>query len=736
MSLASLVRDEQWTQLEKAWAELLGAAGPIDEAISALDAASEAKQVTRLVPLVREHADVLEALSRPMEAAELLGKALLCGAPPGELTTRLVRNAEAAWGSESWWPVYTTLVGFHGGATDIRKSWRSLRGLIHLEPGSAFFHRSGWGVGEITAVHMDALEVDVRFASGRKDRLPLKSLLDTSDLLEPTDLRALVVRDPAALSKIIKDEPLEPLLSAVRRWNGKLSLAQLKSALTHLGVEGPAFTSWWRKARKLAETSPWFEVTGSGQNVTVRLLESAADPVASVRHQLKMSKDLKAALTRVRDLLSGAKIAPELRQVALETIEWLASQPGEDRTQRISAWLLLRAERNETPPPLAELVRLALAKPIPEDPAEAPALWRLFAEPPGLREQELCLDLLREIYGEEHWLDEAAANVHHAPPGMVRALVDALLEAKRETLLAQVATSLLIRPTRNPNLLLTLAEQVEAGKIDGEYPGPLQRLHSYLLLAVHLQEAVGSDPFRTRAEQRLVSLLTSGQPPLMGRLLDGATRSQLRAFMPLVAKGVPSAIDRAFTHHAVQRYPDIFRDLARPFWEEENTVWTTREGLAKRENELRELREVKIPANAEAIGRAASFGDLSENSEWESALEEQRNLTTRAMEIEEELRRAQLIDNAAAPEGIAAPGTKVRYREVNNGKERMVAILGPWDSDAGGVISYRSPIAQGLLGTREGSRPTLRLPSGNLEVEVLEVTTIPLGVQQKAEAKA
>ncbi len=736
MSLASLVRDDQWTQLEKAWAELMGAGGPIDETLSALDAANETKQVTRLVPLVREHSDVLEALGRPNDAAEMLGKALLAGAPPGELTTRLVRNAEAAWGKESWWPIYTQLVGFHASATDIRKSWRALRGLIDLAPGSAFFHRSGWGVGEVTAVHQDQLEVDVRFASGRKDRLPLKSLIDTCDLLELSDLRALVVRDPAALAKIIKDQPLEPLLSAVRRWNGRLSLAQLKSALTHLGVEGPAFTSWWRKARKLAETSPWFEVTGSGQNVTVRLLESAADPVASLRHQLKMSKDLRSALTRVRDLLSGAKIAQDLRDVALETIEWLAAQAGEERAQRISAWLLLRAERGITPQPLADLVQHALGKPIPEDMAEAPALWRLFSEPPGLREQELCLDVLREIYGDEEWLDVAAANIHHAPPGMVRALVDALIHAKREPLLAQVTTSLLIRPTRNPNLLLTLAEHVEAGRIQGDYPGPLQRLHSYLLLAVHLQEAVGSDPFRTRAEQRLVGLLTSGTPALMGRLLDGASRGQLRAFMPLVSKGVPSAIDRAFTHHAVQRYPDIFRDLARPFWEEENTIWTTRPGLEKREHELRELKDIKIPANAEAIGRAASYGDLSENSEWEAALEEQRNLTNRAMEIEEELRRAQLIENSAAPEGVAAPGTRVRYRESPTGKERDVRILGPWDSDGSAVISYRSPIAQGLMGGRAGSKQTLRLPTGTLEVEVIEVTTMPLGEPTKAQAKA
>ena len=93
-----------------------------------------------------------------------------------------------------------------------------------------------------------------------------------------------------------------------------------------------------------------------------------------------------------------------------------------------------------------------------------------------------------------------------------------------------------------------------------------------------------------------------------------------------------------------------------------NAIWTTKRGLEKRSLELKELREVKIPENQDAIGRAAAFGDLSENSEWEAAMEEQRNLTARAMAIEEELRQADLIEEAALPEGTICPGARVDYR--------------------------------------------------------------------------
>ena len=166
---------------------------------------------------------------------------------------------------------------------------------------------------------------------------------------------------------------------------------------------------------------------------------------------------------------------------------------------------------------------------------------------------------------------------------------------------------------------------------------------------------------------------------------------------------------------------NFFGAQAGPFWQGD-TIWTTRSGLEKRSAELRELREVKIPDNQDAIGKAASFGDLSENAEWEAAIEEQRNLTQRASDIENELRQADLIENAALPEDTVCPGTEVVYRD-SDGSEHQILILGPWDSDRPDhqVVSYRAPLAMGLLGLHPGESGTVTLPGGEIEVEVVRV---------------
>lgn len=111
-------------------------------------------------------------------------------------------------------------------------------------------------------------------------------------------------------------------------------------------------------------------------------------------------------------------------------------------------------------------------------------------------------------------------------------------------------------------------------------------------------------------------------------------------------------------------------------------------------------------------------------------MEEQRNLTARAMAMEEELRLADLIEEAALPSGRACPGTSVLYREVESGEEHEIVILGPWDDDTFKgiqVVSYRAPLAAGLLGLSQGGTADLELPSGTLAIEVLGVETPDLG---------
>lgn len=721
MTLPILLVRERWQEFEDAWKQVIDSEGPVDEVLVALKLAGDKKRISRAVTRAREHARALEDGGRHGDAAHVLGALLVGGAPPSEVGDGLMRCAEKAWGSESWWSKYGELTGLTTEDGDPRKAWGDFASLLAFQTGNLVFHPGGWGPGEVLEINTEELEVQVQFANGRKDNFPMRAAIDIFDPLPESDLRAMNFRDAAEFAKRVKKEHLEIMRAVVERHHGTATTIAIRTALMQVGIEGSAWTAWWRKARKLAENSEWFEVSGSPQKAVVKLLLSAKDPIEGLRRQLRQAGNVSELHAKVRDLFVSTKVEKEVEEVALDGLEEAAKDSSEPIEERLAAWLFLLERRGSAPEAMQSTYEELRNAETPSDPSVAPAFWALVQMLPGARDQERAVGYLREVYGDG-WLDEASKQLQHSPPGMVRPLIEALRTAKRDSELEDHYAGLLARPLRAPALLVTLARLLENGKLDeAKFPTAVQRAQALLTLAHHLFQKRRGNAQAARVHTRLVESL-AGKDPLLRTLLKDVDIAGMRSIQVQIQRGVDDAIDHVITDIALDLDRHFFAIDDGPFWEGD-TIWTTRVGLERRSKELRELREVKIPENQDAIGRAASYGDLSENAEWEAAMEEMRNLTQRAMQIEEELRLADLIENAVILENTACPGTTVKYRELASGANREIQILGPWDEQSDGpeVVSYRAPLAAGLLGSQPGEKVTLTLPSGSLDIEVLEV---------------
>jgi len=726
MSLPIYVTQDKWQDFDDAWTELMATEDPLDELFVALRRAGDKNRIARCVPLVKQHVELLEVAERSADAANLLGTAIQAGAPTAELYEPLMKFATAAWGEEPWWERAVELTGLND-PSRLRKAWSAFVKLQRFAKGVLLFHPAGWGTGEITEMTDDGGTVNVRFQSGKQDHFPINAALDIFDILEETDLRARSFRDPDGLKKEVKKDPLDALRAILTRYHGRASSIAIKNALAQIGIEGSAYSAWWRKARPLAENSEWFRITGSGKKVEVHLLLTAADPIEQLKRQLLHAASLEDVITRARALLSDEKLVPEVADLIFETLEQEAEREENPYGQRLGAWILLREKRGETPTPLRLRLEAALASQASpqaeEGQEEIPALWSLLQALPTPHDQEQALGLLVELL-DEGWVEEALTHLDHAPPGMVRGLVERLVTAKQGRRLGDVYRHLLTRTNRAPHLLLALAKLAEQGKLEGELPPTFARAQAYANLAAHLFQHRRSTAVYGRTHTRLVEFLAGGAEPVLGKLLGESKLSEVRSIQRLTQRGVEESIDNLLINLATHAEDDSAE--ARPvfFWEDDS-IWTTRSGKDRISRELKELKDVKMPANEEAIGRAAAMGDLSENSEWEAALEEKRNLSARASTMEEELSKARLLENAILPENVVSPGTRVSYREIANGTENRVTLLGPWDGDRGeDVVSYRAPLAQGLLGLTPGATQRIELPGGEIEVEILTIEPV------------
>ncbi|AQW21975.1 transcription elongation factor GreA [Lentilactobacillus curieae] len=154
----------------------------------------------------------------------------------------------------------------------------------------------------------------------------------------------------------------------------------------------------------------------------------------------------------------------------------------------------------------------------------------------------------------------------------------------------------------------------------------------------------------------------------------------------------------------------------------EDSYPMTADGREKLQAELEDLKLNQRPKVVERIKIARSYGDLSENSEYESAKDEQSMLESRIQTIEHMLQYAEIIDSNNSDKDEVTVGKMVTFQELPDEEPETYQIVGAAEADPmSGKISNESPIAKGLLGHRVNDEVTIEIPAGNMQVKITKV---------------
>ncbi len=148
----------------------------------------------------------------------------------------------------------------------------------------------------------------------------------------------------------------------------------------------------------------------------------------------------------------------------------------------------------------------------------------------------------------------------------------------------------------------------------------------------------------------------------------------------------------------------------------------TYEGIKKLEDELEFLKTVKRREITEKIKVALGYGDLSENSEYDEAKNEQAFVEGRIIQLENMLRNAEVVDETVIPKDVVAIGTSVRVKDYEFDEEIQFHIVGSAEVDPyENKISDESPVGKALMGKKTGDIVDVSTPDGINKYEILEV---------------
>ncbi|HEX7063784.1 MAG TPA: transcription elongation factor GreA [Bacillales bacterium] len=155
---------------------------------------------------------------------------------------------------------------------------------------------------------------------------------------------------------------------------------------------------------------------------------------------------------------------------------------------------------------------------------------------------------------------------------------------------------------------------------------------------------------------------------------------------------------------------------------EEKKHYMTVEGKKKLEDELEMLKTEKRKEVVERIKVARGFGDLSENSEYDAAKDEQAFVESRISQLEEMIRHAEIIEEDESHPDLVTIGKSVTFKELPDGDEEIYTIVGSAESDPfEGKISNDSPMAKSLIGRSVGEEVIVPTPGGDLNVKIVQV---------------
>lgn len=156
----------------------------------------------------------------------------------------------------------------------------------------------------------------------------------------------------------------------------------------------------------------------------------------------------------------------------------------------------------------------------------------------------------------------------------------------------------------------------------------------------------------------------------------------------------------------------------------EKQVILTSEGLKKLEDELENLKTVRRKEVSEKIKQALAFGDLSENSEYDEAKNEQAQVELRIIQVENMLKNVKIIDESEIDTDVVSIGSKVLVHDVEFDEDVEYTIVGSTEADpVKSKISDESPVGKALLGARVGETVQAAVPSGAvLEFKILEIS--------------
>lgn len=617
----------------------------------------------------------------------------------------------------------------------IRPQIEALDRYLTFAEGAYVYHRGGWGYGIVTDFDPDEEKMVVDFQRKPGHQIGIQSATKILERLADDHIGVYKHYRLDELKQLMDADPARVFRIFLRSHGGKTTLKQVREAFVPDVLDKNAWSRWWTRAKKEILKDPEIKV-GKGSAPPIELRERALTVEDEIVERMQARGGVADKVAAAREVLRSLDLTPSLA-TAIGGVVDAALPRATEPAARIALLHLKSDLKGEGADAAAEEAKRLLL--------EAPDVVGLFHALDPADRKRAAQDLVSS--GAADATDRIVSVLRAGDVEAADAILD-YLKKHRPDVLITFFGQLSANPRENPELFLWYARGFLHGQIPADF-APGERETTVVEKLLTLADQAGLEVKRT-ADARLKEFLrhvrsffTSRRLKMFEELVERTSLDYGRYLFAKIQRnrGFTDQTRQALQDVIEAHHPDIRTGPAEATEAAEaaggdvapdaDVIYTTLHGYRRRERELKEIRDVEVPKNAEDLGRAAAFGDISENAEYSAALERQEHLMRKLRELKDDLDKARILDMEQVTTEKVVVGTRVRLENLTKGGEETYALLGPWDTDLErGVISYLSPVGRGLLGKGRGAKAEIVLPEGAVAYEIKDIELAPSDLLQ------
>lgn len=590
--------------------------------------------------------------------------------------------------------------------------------LEAMATGNYCLHRS-WGFGKIVDYDATEAKIIIDFEEGKKGHAMAPAFcVDKLEVLKPDDILVRSRVEPDVVNEMIKKRPADLMCEIISKAEGQaMTTAEIERALARL--IGPIkYKKWWTATKKLLLKDPRIGAPIKKTDPYVYRDEPVI-PEQEILEQFILTKNSKEKILLGEKLYSLSEnisvIRDELPEILAELTDAIKNAKGLSQTDRLhGVW-----------------VRNDLARHLHEDveklePSSASILdetndYSELASQLSANYYKRYLGLLKRTYPEK-WKQIVEDMLSKSSGKFTSECINFMLSNDQAESVSHCLNRWLNEQTIKGPLLFWVVKNRNSKK----YASIISPLMTPRLLTAMLY-AIDHEALQNANTRRIpLGDLLSDDAELIPDLLAEANVETARdlAQTLLLNQGFEELTKKSLLARFIKKFPTVQSLIAgqATATSEEDALIVSQKSFDEAKAEYEDLIANKIPQNKEAIATAREHGDLKENSEYKMARQDQDILLSRKNELEVDLSRARVTDFTEATTENVGIGCLVELQESSTGEKHRYAILGAWDSDPqNDILSYKTPLAQELLGKKQGETASTRIGGNEEEWTIVNI---------------